>query len=107
MAIKCPIGFDVNRLRELVHETYDRVAREPQGEFHFHRGKDYACEYLKYDREELGSLPESEFFELSSAVGLFDGKILERFDCFKNTSAEDKVSKDLYVHAVNFFATKL
>jgi ubiquinone/menaquinone biosynthesis C-methylase UbiE len=54
-----------------------------------------------------GSLPESELFEISSAVGLSDGKILERFDCFRNTSAEAEVSKDLYVQAVNFFATKL
>ncbi|HWP93179.1 MAG TPA: methyltransferase domain-containing protein [Thermodesulfobacteriota bacterium] len=261
MAVKCPVGFDVIRLRELVHETYDRVAHEPQGDFHFHRGLDYAVEFLNYDRKELeslpvectarfagvgnphrigriqpgetvldhacgagmdlllaakkvgpngkaigvdmtkamrdyakasaekaglshivdiregfmeelpvedesvdvvisngvvnlspdkekvfkeivrvlkpggrlfladvvvqrelkldarsspelwaacigGSLPEPELFEISSAVGLSDGKILERFDCFKNTSAEVKVSKDLYVQAVNFFARK-
>jgi arsenite methyltransferase len=261
MAVKCPVGFDVNRLRELVHETYDRVAHEPQGDFHFHRGLDYAVEFLNYDRKELeslpeectarfagvgnphrigkiqpgetvldhacgagmdlllaakkvgpngkaigvdmtkamrdyakasaekaglshivdiregfleelpvedesvdvvisngvvnlspdkekvfkeivrvlkpggrlfladvvvqrelkldarsspelwaacigGSLPEPELFEISSAVGLSDGKILERFDCFRNTSAEVKVSKDLYVQAVNFFARK-
>ena len=261
MAIKCPVGFDVNRLRELVHETYDRVAREPRGDFHFHRGLDYAVEFLNYNRTELeslpeectarfagvgnphrigtikpgetvldhacgagmdlllaakkvghkgkaigvdmtkamrdhakaaaekaglshivdiregfleelpvedesidvvisngvinlspdkekvfkeivrvlkpggclfladvvvqrelkldarsnpelwaacigGSLPEPELFEISSAVGLSDGKILERFDCFRNTSAEAEVSKDLYVQAVNFFARK-
>ncbi len=261
MAVKCPAGFDVKRLRELVHETYDRVAHEPQGDFHFHRGLDYAVEFLNYDRKELeslpeectarfagvgnphrigkiqpgeivldhacgagmdlllaakkvgpngkaigvdmtkamrdyakasaekaglshivdiregfmeklpvedesidvvisngvvnlspdkekvfkeivrvlkpggrlfladvvvqrelkldarsspelwaacigGSLPEPELFEISSAVGLSEGKILERFDCFRNTSAEAKVSKDLYVQAVNFFARK-
>ncbi|HEX3036698.1 MAG TPA: methyltransferase domain-containing protein [Thermodesulfobacteriota bacterium] len=261
MAIKCPLGFDVNHLRELVHTTYDRVAHEPNGQFHFHRGLDYACEYLKYNREELeslpeectarfagvgnpnrvgtikpgqtvldhacgagmdlliaarrigptgkaigvdmtkamrdcakaaaekaglsdivdiregffedlpvedesvdviisngvvnlspdkekvfkeifrvlkpggclfladvvvqrelklearsnpdlwaaciaGALPELELFELSSSVGLSECQILERFDCFKNTSAEVKVSKDLYVQGVNFFARK-
>lgn len=57
MAIRCPIGFDTKYLKDRVYETYDRVAREPGGEFHFHRGLDYACEYLKYDRDELNALP--------------------------------------------------
>ena len=30
--------------------------------------------------------------------------IVERFDCFRNTSAAAKVSQDLLVHAVNFLA---
>lgn len=261
MAIKCPSGFDVKYLREQVHETYDRVAREPGGDFHFHRGPVYASEYLKYNKEELdelpeestarfagvanphrigviepgqtvldhacgagmdlllaakkvgptgkaigvdmtagmrenarsaaenaglsgivdireglyeelpvedesvdvvisngvinlapdkekvfkeiyrvlkpggrlfladvvvqreltlearsnpdiwaacigGALPEPELKEITEAVGLVDGEIQERFDCFKNTSAEVKVSKDLYVQGVNFFARK-
>jgi ubiquinone/menaquinone biosynthesis C-methylase UbiE len=246
MAIKCPSGFDVKYLREQVHETYDRVAREPEGDFHFHRGPVYASEYLKYNKEELdphrigviepgqtvldhacgagmdlllaakkvgptgkaigvdmttgmrenarsaaekaglsdivdireglyeelpvedesvdvvisngvinlapdkekvfkeiyrvlkpggrlflsdvvvqreltlearnnpdiwaacigGALPEPELKEITEAVGLVDGEIQERFDCFKNTSAEVKVSKDLYVQGVNFFARK-
>ena len=57
MAIRCPIGFDTEYLKDRVYETYDRVAREPGGEFHFHRGVDYACEYLQYDRDELNALP--------------------------------------------------
>jgi arsenite methyltransferase len=52
-----PLGLDVEYLRERVRETYDRVAREPQGDFHFHRGLDYAVEYLRYDREALAALP--------------------------------------------------
>ena len=261
MAIKCPTGFDVKYLREQVHNTYDRVAREPEGDFHFHRGPKYANTYLKYNKEELdqlpeestarfagvanphligeikpgqtvldhacgagmdlliaakkvgpngkaigvdmtgamremaktaaekaglshivdireglfeelpvedesvdvvisngvinlapdkekvfkeiyrvlkpggrlflgdvvvqreltlearsnpdiwaacigGALPEPELLEISAAVGLVDGEIRERFDCFNNTSAEVKVSKDLYVQGVNFFARK-
>jgi len=58
MATTCPTGFDVDYLRAKVQETYDRVAREPEGSFHFHRGGDYACDYLKYDRDELATLPE-------------------------------------------------
>jgi arsenite methyltransferase len=58
MAPRCPVGFDTDRLREQVQATYDRVAREPNGEFHFHRDLDYAVEYLRYDREELTTLPE-------------------------------------------------
>jgi hypothetical protein len=35
-----------------------------------------------------------------------DGKIVERFDCYEGTSAQAKLSKDLYVQGVNFFARK-
>jgi SAM-dependent methyltransferase len=261
MAATCPTGFDTERLRAQVLATYDRVAREPEGDFHFHRGPDYAAQYLNYDRRELaliparatarfagvgnphriglilpgetvldhacgggmdlllaarrvgprgraigvdmtpamresaaiaareagldgiveirpgvyeelpvadssvdvlisngvvnlapdktrvfreiervlkpggrlyladvvvarelrmeargnpdlwaacigGALPEPELFEVAAAAGLRDGCITERFDCFRNTSAGAKVSKDLRVHAVNFFARK-
>lgn len=58
MAATCPIGFDVERLQKEVRQTYDRVVREPSGEFHFHRGVDYACELLHYDRETLEMLPQ-------------------------------------------------
>jgi arsenite methyltransferase len=57
MAAVCPIGFDTERLRAQVLATYDRVARDPEGDFHFHRGLEYAVEYLKYDREKLAMLP--------------------------------------------------
>jgi hypothetical protein len=30
----------------------------------------------------------------------------ERFDCYQGTSAKGKLSKDLYVQGVNFFARK-
>lgn len=59
MAAICPIGFDVEGLRARVEATYDRVARQPRGEFHFHRGVRYASEYLRYDADELGQLPEA------------------------------------------------
>ena len=58
MAATCPIGFDVDRLRARVLATYDRVAREPGGEFHFHRGADYAVRWLSYDAAELAALPQ-------------------------------------------------
>ena len=57
MATHCPIGFDVAKLRHRVLETYDRVAREPEGDFHFHRGPAYAAQALGYDPDELRSLP--------------------------------------------------
>lgn len=261
MAATCPTGFDVNRLRAAVRATYERVAHDPTGDFHFHRGADYAYQYLGYDRHELatlpeqctarfagvgnplrigkigpgqtvldhacgagmdlllaarrtgswgraigvdmtaamreyalagaaraglakmvevragvfedlpvddesvdvvisngvvnlspdktqvfkeiyrvlrpggrlfladvvvqreltlearsdpdlwaacigGALPESELYELSAAVGLADGSAVERFDCFRNTSVADEVSKDLRVQGLNFFARK-
>jgi SAM-dependent methyltransferase len=58
LATKCPAGFDVDKLRQLVREEYDRVAREPEGNFHFHRGPQYAARLLRYDPHELAMIPE-------------------------------------------------
>ena len=57
MAMTCPVGFDVEGLRARVLATYERVARQPEGEFHFHRGARYAAEHLRYDAAELALLP--------------------------------------------------
>ncbi|MEZ5446439.1 MAG: methyltransferase domain-containing protein [Gammaproteobacteria bacterium] len=59
MAATCPIGFDTERLREQVLRTYDLVARDPEGDFHFHRGGRYAVEFLRYDAGELAAVPEA------------------------------------------------
>jgi hypothetical protein len=37
---------------------YERVATEPEGDFHFHRGPAYAAGLLGYDPTELAALPE-------------------------------------------------
>jgi SAM-dependent methyltransferase len=58
MALTCPVGFDVDKLRQLVRAKYDRVGREPEGNFHFHRGPRYAVRLLGYDARELATLPE-------------------------------------------------
>jgi arsenite methyltransferase len=58
MATTCPVNFDVKYLREQVQATYDRVAREPDAEYHFHRGPVYAHQFLEYDAEELAQLPD-------------------------------------------------
>ena len=36
MAIACPINRDFARLRDEVGETYSRLVKEPEGDFHFH-----------------------------------------------------------------------
>lgn len=59
MAATCPIDFDVASLREGVRAVYTRVATDPTGDFHFHRGLDYAVEQLGYDRSELAALPRT------------------------------------------------
>ena len=38
---------------------YARVAQDPSGDFHFHRGPAYATDLLGYDRAELDALPSS------------------------------------------------
>lgn len=58
MALTAPVGFDVAELREAIRTTYERVAVDPSGVFHFHRGAAYAVELLGYDAAELGVLPE-------------------------------------------------
>ena len=58
MATTCPVGLDVEKLRWLVRAEYDRVAREPEGDFHFHRGLEYAASMLSYHASELAALPE-------------------------------------------------
>jgi arsenite methyltransferase len=57
MAATSPQGFDVARLRDQVSATYEQVAQDPHGDFHFHRGPAYAAEYLGYDPGELSELP--------------------------------------------------
>ena len=57
MPIACPIDLDTRLLRSEISKIYGRVAIEPEGEFHFHRGPAYAAEFLGYDAAELATLP--------------------------------------------------
>jgi SAM-dependent methyltransferase len=57
MAINCPIDLNIAVLRREIATIYERVASEPAGEFHFHRGPAYAAEFLGYDAGELSALP--------------------------------------------------
>ncbi len=57
MAKTSPAEFDLERLREQVANTYDRLVREPTGKFHFNHGPDFACELLHYERKDLEALP--------------------------------------------------
>lgn len=58
MGATCELTFDRERLKEKIRSTYGRVAEQPDGDFHFHRGPDYAAAALGYDRAELGELPD-------------------------------------------------
>ncbi|HEU0201781.1 MAG TPA: methyltransferase domain-containing protein, partial [Burkholderiaceae bacterium] len=53
----CPLGFDTQKLKNEVRRTYASVAANPHGEFHFHRGPEYAARQLGYDYVELSRLP--------------------------------------------------
>ena len=57
MAIACPVDLDTLRLRAEIQSIYARVATEPSGSFHFHRGPAYAAEMLGYDQDALAALP--------------------------------------------------
>ena len=58
MAIACPIDLDTQRLRDEIRSIYSRVATDPAGDFHFHRGPEYAIEFLGYDRNVVLEVPE-------------------------------------------------
>src|SRR5262245_46211305 len=58
MAIACPIDLDTVKLRDEIRTIYARVAADPSGDFHFHRGPQYAADFLNYDRAALDQLPD-------------------------------------------------
>lgn len=58
MAMVCELTFDRERLKNEIRVTYGRVAEQPDGDFHFHRGPGYASSMLGYDRAELDELPD-------------------------------------------------
>jgi SAM-dependent methyltransferase len=58
MAIACPVDLDTQVLRSEVSKIYSRVATDPDGDFHFHRGSAYAANLLGYDPDELAALPK-------------------------------------------------
>ena len=58
MAVMCPIDLDTARLRAEIQAIYSRVAEDPAGDFHFHRGPAYAVERLGYDASALSALPD-------------------------------------------------
>jgi arsenite methyltransferase len=57
MADTCPVTLDIGLLHREVSSMYTRVATDPSGDFHFHRGPAYAAEFLGYDATELAVLP--------------------------------------------------
>lgn len=57
MAVSCPIDLDTVRLRNEVQAMYARVAAAPDGEFHFHRGAEYAERFLRYEPIALARIP--------------------------------------------------
>ena len=57
MAITCPIDLDTRKLRAEIQSIYARVATDPSGEFHFHRGPEYAASRLGYHADELSKIP--------------------------------------------------
>src|SRR5260221_9849528 len=57
VAIACPVNLDTRKLRAEIQWTYARVAADPGGEFHFHRGPEYAATRLGYDAAELATIP--------------------------------------------------
>jgi len=91
MALICPVSLDVDRLRRDVADEYTRVANDPEGDFHFHRGFDYAVGRLGYDPVELAALPKEAVDRFAGvgnplAIGeLRDGDVVLDVGCGAGT----------------------
>jgi arsenite methyltransferase len=87
----CFLDLDVGALREQVRGTYEQVAQDPGGDFHFHRGAAYAVEVLGYDAGELARLPATATERFAGvgnplAVGpLYDGETVLDHACGAGT----------------------
>ena len=57
MAIACPVDLDTLKLRAEIQSIYARVAADPSGEFHFHRGPEYAAKDSTTTRSNSRSSP--------------------------------------------------
>src|SRR5205085_506082 len=57
MPVACPVDLNTAALRSEISLLYKRVASDPAGEFHFHRGPEYAAMFLGYAADELSALP--------------------------------------------------
>ena|SRR5215831_5530205 len=57
MAVMCPVDLATTMLRREIQTIYARVADDPDGTFHFHRGPDYAVSHLAYEAQALAALP--------------------------------------------------
>jgi SAM-dependent methyltransferase len=57
LAVACPVDLDTLKLRAEIQTIYARVAADPSGAFHFHRGPAYAADFLGYDAGALSALP--------------------------------------------------
>jgi SAM-dependent methyltransferase len=51
------MSLDKDKLKSEVRLTYARVAEDPGGDYHFHRGAKYAATHLGYDLAALQALP--------------------------------------------------
>lgn len=87
MAVACPIDLDTLKLREEIRSIYSRVAADPTGDFHFHRGPEYAAEFLGYDGSALAELPQQSTASFAGVANphrmgpIGEGKVVVDIGC--------------------------
>ncbi len=97
MATSCPSELDVDALRERIRDVYTRVAEDPSGDFHFHRGARYAVDVLGYDADELSALPRRTTDRFAGVGNPLAWAALERClraSPFRGVPELDRVSVD-------------
>ena len=57
MPITPPAGLNTEKLQAEIKAIYSKVATNPSGDFHFHRGPVFAKQFLAYDPKDLEDLP--------------------------------------------------
>jgi arsenite methyltransferase len=93
MAIVCPVDLDTLKLRAEIQSIYARVAADPSGEFHFHRGPEYAATRLGYDAAELAKVPRTVTESFAGVGNPHAIGFTHRFNCFEATSKEGTARK--------------
>lgn len=68
--------FTREHIFDAVKMLYSNLARNPDGEFHFPKGR-FACEFLGYPEEQLNAIPETAYESFAGVGYPFNANIIQ------------------------------